>query len=39
LARHLHSASDDRSRIDEKSLDAALDYLTEVALAIDRRGA
>lgn len=38
LPRHLHSVADDRSRVDEKSLDVALDYLTEVARTVDRRG-
>jgi hypothetical protein len=36
--RHLHSAADDRSRVDEAHLDSALDYLERVVSEIDARG-
>ncbi len=38
LMRHLHSARDERSRIDPGALDATRDYLLAVARAADARG-
>jgi acetylornithine deacetylase/succinyl-diaminopimelate desuccinylase-like protein len=38
LPRDLHSAGDDRSRLDESALDASLAYLLAVARAADARG-
>lgn len=36
--RHLHSARDDRSRLDPSALDASVAYLLDVARAADARG-
>lgn len=36
--RHLHSAADDRSRVDESNLDAALEFLGRVVSEVDARG-
>jgi acetylornithine deacetylase/succinyl-diaminopimelate desuccinylase-like protein len=38
LPRHLHSAADDRSRVDEIHLDAVLEYLNRVVSEVDARG-
>jgi Zn-dependent M28 family amino/carboxypeptidase len=38
LPRHLHSRQDNRRRIDQASLDAALDYLLAVVRRVDLQG-
>jgi hypothetical protein len=38
LPRHLHSAADDRSRVGEADLDAALEFLGRVVAEVDERG-
>ena len=38
FTRGLHSAKDDRSRLDEDALEASLAYLLAVVVAVDQRG-